>query len=104
LDPTNAAYHSINLVAGAKGIDPRSDLFHYPGHIKSKHRRERLFGVGSLPGTNLGVQRIHATSVDPQQNLAWRRSGAGKIDFPKGSCRMFNDVGTHRFSVLNDFK
>jgi hypothetical protein len=60
--------------------------------------------VRGLPGTNLDVQRIHAARVDAQEYLVCRRSGAGKIDFPKGSCRMFNDVGTHRFSVLNDFK
>jgi len=69
LEPTNAAHHAINLVAGAKGCYTRADLFHNACHIKTQHRGQRLVGISCLPGTDLGVQRIHATCMYAHQHL-----------------------------------
>ena len=52
----------------AKGRDPWADLFHYTAMSRPR-TAGRACWHDRLPGMYLGVQRIHATGVNAQQNL-----------------------------------
>jgi hypothetical protein len=91
LQTANPTDHSVNFIARAECRDIACNLYDGAGHIKTEDGRQRLPGMRRFSRANLGVKRIHAASVDPDQSLIFRESWASEVYLTKESTWLLNE-------------
>jgi hypothetical protein len=100
LHAADATDHAIYLIAGFEGGYAGSYLFNDSGHIEAEHCREWLPGVRCYARTDLGVERIDAAGLNPDQNVVGFELRAWKIYLPKIPVGLFDNIGLHPLSFM----
>ena len=60
----------IDLVAGLESPHSRSDPNHDPGHVMTQNERQAIRqDEFELAASDLGIQQVHASGVDLDQNI-----------------------------------